>query len=371
MEAPKRTRPLKGEALYQKMVEEVEDYAILLLSKQGDIDNWNKGAEKIKGYRAEEIIGKNFRLFYTEKDVQNQKPESLLKIAETTGKAAEEGWRVRKDGSTFWGSILITALHDEEGGVIGFTKVTRDLTERKLAEDQLRQYTKQLERQNKELEQFAYIASHDLQEPLRTVSGFLELLKKNYQNQLDANAQQYITYVVEASNRMQDLIKGLLDFSRLGRVQEFETVDCQQLIAEVIGDLQSSIQEANANIQVGSLPALSAYRLELKLLFQNLISNAIKFRKKEVPPQIAIKAKAKEGGWEFTVSDNGIGIDPKFFNKIFVIFQRLNSRREYPGTGIGLAHCKKIVALHEGEIWLSSKPNEGSTFHIFLPDKHL
>jgi PAS domain S-box-containing protein len=369
MLSPKNAKSAKSESIYHKMIEEVEDYAILLLNKAGDVVNWNKGAEKIKGYRTNEIVGRNFRLFYTKEDIANHKPDMLLKQAEAVGKASDEGWRVRKDGSIFWGSIVITALHDDEGRVIGFTKVTRDLTERKQAEDQLRQYTKQLEHQNKELEQFAYIASHDLQEPLRTISAFVELLKKNYQEQLDGNALQYMGYVVDASNRMHSLIKGLLDFSRIGRIRQLEKIDSQQLVAEVIDDLQAAIQEAQAHIQVEPLPVVTGYRIELKLLFQNLVSNALKFRKKEVPAQIGIRAKSRDNGWEFAVSDNGIGIDPKFFNKIFIIFQRLNSRQEYPGTGIGLAHCNKIVQLHEGEIWLTSQPGSGSVFYFFLPHK--
>lgn len=360
----------KDDTIFHKMIEEVEDYAILMLNKSGYVENWNRGAEKIKGYTAKEIIGKSFRLFYTEEDKRNQKPELLLETARTTGKAAEEGWRLRKDGSAFWGSIVITALHDDEGQVIGFTKVTRDLTERKLAEDRLRAYAQQLERQNKELEQFAYIASHDLQEPLRTVSSFVELIMTKFVPQQDDQVQQYMSYVVDASNRMRDLIKGLLDFSRLGREGKSEAVDCQELVKEVLEDLQVAIQEADAQVQVGPLPVLMGYRLELKLLFQNLIGNALKFRKTEVPAAINIWAKARKEGWEFAVADNGIGIDSMFHDKIFVIFQRLHSRKQYTGAGIGLAHCKKIVELHGGSIWVNSKPNEGTTFHFLLPDKH-
>lgn len=352
------------------MIEEVEDYAILMLNKDGYVENWNRGAEKIKGYKAEEIVGKSFRLFYTEEDKRIQKPEMLLELARKNGKAADEGWRLRKDGTAFWGSIVITALHDDEGQVIGFTKVTRDLTERKLAEDRLREYAQQLERQNKELEQFAYIASHDLQEPLRTVSSFVELLRTKFVAQQDAQVQQYMSYVVDASNRMRDLIKGLLDFSRLGHEGKSEAVDCQELVKEVLEDLQLAIQEADAQVQVGLLPVLMGHRMELKLLFQNLIGNALKFRKKEVPAAINIGAKASKEGWEFAIADNGIGIDSMFHDKIFVIFQRLHSRKEYSGTGIGLAHCKKIVELHGGNIWVDSEPNEGTTFYFFFPDKH-
>lgn len=360
-----------NEALFHKIVEEVDDYAILLLSREGKIENWNRGAEKIKGYQADEIIGKSFRLFYTEEDKKNRKPESLLHKAITEGKATDEGWRLRKDCTAFWGSITITAFHDEQGHVLGFIKVTRDLTERKMAEERLLKYAKQLEQQNKELEQFAYIAAHDLQEPLRTLSAFVTLFTTQYAEKLDTQAKQYLSYISNAANRMRDLITGLLDFSRIGRERKLEKINFQQLVEEVIQDLHAAIQQEQAHIEVGHLPVIPGYRLELKLLFQNLISNALKFRKKEVPPEIKITAKKRVEGWEFAISDNGIGIDERFFDKIFVIFQRLHGRSEYSGTGIGLAHCKKIVGVHGGEIWVSSKPNIGSTFYFLINSKFL
>jgi PAS domain S-box-containing protein len=358
--------PRNKEQLYQKMVEEVEDYAILLLDREGYVLNWNKGAEKIKGYKAEEIIGRSFSVFYTEEARKTGHPLELIQKARDRGKAMEEGWRVRKDGTTFWGSIVITALHDEENQVIGFTKVTRDLTERKLAEDKLRQHLRQLEFQNRELEQFAYVASHDLQEPLRTITSFVGLLDESYRGKLDPEADRYLRYVLEASERMRDLIKALLDYSRLGRERILETVDCQKILEEVVSDLHTAIQETNAIIRAESLPTVSAFPTELKLLFQNLISNAIKFRKNTVAPEITVEAEKKGGGWEFSVADNGIGIEEKFLEKIFVIFQRLHPRTKYEGTGIGLAHCKKIAGLHGGEIWAKSEPGKGSTFYFTL-----
>src|SRR5690606_39065495 len=175
-----RTETLKkSEERYHKMIDEVQDYAILLLDCDGFIQNWNKGAEKIKGYSEKEIIGKNFRIFYLEEDRKNNLPETLINQAFETGRAQHEGWRLRKDGSKFWGSIVITALHDDEDNIIGFSKVTRDLTERKLAEDQAKSYAMDIEFRNKQLEEYAYIASHDLQEPLRKIQVFSELLERN------------------------------------------------------------------------------------------------------------------------------------------------------------------------------------------------
>ncbi|CAN5828471.1 hypothetical protein BH24BAC1_BH24BAC1_32400 [soil metagenome] len=354
------------EQVYHKMVEEIEDYAILLLDREGNIINWNKGAEKIKGYSAEEILGRNFSVFYTEKDRKEGRPLTLIQRSADHGKAIDEGWRVRKDGTTFWGSIVSTALHNEKNEVIGFTKVTRDLTERKLAEDNLRQHLRQLEFQNRELEQFAYVASHDLQEPLRTISSFVELLEESFRGKLDEESDRHFRYVLEASDRVRELIRALLDYSRLGRERLLEWVDCPKVLEEVTSDLYASIQEANASVRWEGLPTVRAYPTELKLLFQNLISNALKFRKKDAAPEITVQAEKKEGYWAFSVADNGIGIEEQFLEKIFVIFQRLHPRSEYKGTGIGLAHCKKIVGLHEGEIWAKAEPMRGSTFFFTL-----
>ncbi len=231
---------------------------------------------------------------------------------------------------------------------------------------QLAQANKDLERKNIELEQFAYIASHDLQEPLRTTSSFVALLQKQYQGKFDEKADKYFTFISDASDRMKVLIKNLLDYSRIGNKKELEEVDCNKTLNEVLADLGTSISEANASIQHTPLPVIKGYSTEMKQLFQNLITNGMKFRKKGTTPEIKISAQKIEGFWQFAFQDNGIGIDPKHNEKIFVIFQRLHTRNDYEGSGIGLSHCKKIVELHKGRIWVESKPNEGSTFHFTI-----
>lgn len=348
------------------MVEEIEDYAILLLDREGNIENWNKGAEKIKGYKPEEVIGKNFRIFYTPADQAIKKPEVLINLARKKGYAFDEGWRVRRDGSRFWGSIAISAIHDINNHVIGFTKITRDLTDKMLAAEATSQHMSDLQLKNQELEQFVYIASHDLQEPLLTVSNFIELLQVEYGHLHDEDANMYMSFIGQAAERMRSLIKDLLDYSRIGKAKQTESVNVNLLLQAVKSDLDNLIKASGAQIIYHELPTVKAYRTELSQLFQNLLTNAIKFAKKDVAPVINITASAHNNGWVFTVKDNGIGIDNQFKEKIFLIFQRLHNRDDYPGNGIGLANCKKIVTMHNGEITVESEPGEGSAFKFTL-----
>jgi len=233
-------------------------------------------------------------------------------------------------------------------------------------ERKVRQRTSEMESKNKELEQFAYVASHDLQEPLRTISGFVELLQKEYHRKLEGNGGKYLDYLSQASDRMKTLIKDLLDYSRIGREKEAMVLDGNGLLAEVLADVGKSIRDSGARISAGRLPSLPAYPTELKLLLQNLIINAIKFRHPDRVPEITIKASEENNHWRFIVGDNGIGIEPQFLERIFIIFQRLHSRAEYEGSGIGLAHCKKIVELHGGSIWAQSQPGQGSQFYFTI-----
>lgn len=226
---------------------------------------------------------------------------------------------------------------------------------------------KELERKNQELEQFAYITSHDLQEPLRTTSGFAELLQKKYADKLDEKARTYIAFIMSSADRMKVLISDLLDYSRIGRKRDRVQIDCNQVLQELTADLQKVIGETGTVITCGSLPVISGFHTEIKQLFQNLVLNAIKFSRKDVPPRIGITAERKEHMWLFACKDNGIGIEEQYWEKIFVIFQRLHSRAAYEGSGIGLAHCKKIVELHGGTIWVDSTFGEGTVFYFTIP----
>ena len=360
----------QSEQRFSSMLEAVRDYAIIFLELDGRVARWNKGAERIKGYRAEEIVGQHFSRFYPPPDIANGKPELELQVATSEGRFEDEDWRVRKDGSRFWANVVVTALRDASGKVSGFVKITRDLTARKEAENELKRYAEELKRSNQELEHFAHVASHDLQEPLRTVSSFSQLLARRYKGKLDAEADEFITFIVDGATRMQTLINDLLAFSRIGmRGNPFAPVDCGEIFNAAKENLEVAIAENGAVITNDPLPALVADQTQLTQLFQNLFSNAIKFRRPEEAPRIHVSAVWHDGAWQFSVRDNGIGIAPQYFDRIFVIFQRLHGREEYPGTGIGLAICKKIVQRHGGRMWVESGTGTGSTFYFTIPDE--
>ncbi len=244
----------------------------------------------------------------------------------------------------------------------------QDITERKGAEKHLKELVDNLARSNRELEQFAYVASHDLQEPLRTVSSFSQLLARRYGGQLGQDADEFIAFIVGGAARMQTLINDLLAFSRVGtRGKALAPVDANDLLKLVIANLEAAIADNHAEVTSDPLPQVMADKTQLAQVLQNLIGNAIKFRQAGRPPRIHIAAARNKHEWEFSVRDNGIGIDPQYFDRIFVIFQRLHGLDKYPGTGIGLAICKKIVERHGGRMRVESTPDQGSTFFFTLP----
>lgn len=241
-------------------------------------------------------------------------------------------------------------------------------------EQRVAERTRQLETINGELafhineiEQFTFIASHDLQEPLRTLTNFTELIHEEYRGKLDGEGSRYIDYISDSAARMRALVKGLMDYSLLGKESLKTMVDCNTILREVISDMHGSIQSSHTLMFVEPLPVINGFATELRLLFQNLISNAIKFRKNDIPPEIKISAENREKEWLFSVADNGIGMQEKDKEKIFIMFKRMHNRSEYDGAGIGLAHCKKIVKLHGGQIWAESAPGNGSTFIFTIP----
>ncbi len=274
---------------------------------------------------------------------------------------------VLDDGSVRWNQAISKPEKRADGAVVWYG-IIQDITPQKEFEA-ARKIAQRLEIEKKEMEQFTYIASHDLKEPIRTLKSFAGLLAKRYQGKLDENADQYLNFITDASNRMNQVITALLNYSKLGRNRVQTEVNCRELLDYIEKDLVSVIDAANARLHICDLPVIRGFELELRQLFQNLISNAIKFSKEGVRPEIHIQADEDRAYWHFAVQDNGIGIPEAFHEKIFNIFQRLHSRETYEGTGIGLAHCKKIVELHHGKIWVESAPGAGSTFHFTISKK--
>lgn len=378
----------KSEERYHLMVEEVQDYAILYLNHEGTVENWNLGAEKIKGYKADEIIGKNFSVFYTDLDRSSNLPQKLLHLAIEKGKATQEGWRVRKDGNPFWASVVITAIHNKKKQVIGFSKVTHDLTEKKKADDKLKlnaleleQKNAELEKMNQELQSFAYISSHDLQEPLRKIQTFVSQINEKEAENLSDNGKDKFLRIQNAAKRMQTLINDLLSYSR-ANIQErvFEKTNLSEIIEDVKEDLKEELELKNATILTHNNVELNIIPFQFRQLLYNLISNSIKFSKTDVAPRIEITSTIAKGETfqnsalfddkmycHIVLSDNGIGFEQQYSSKIFEVFQRLHGKIEYTGTGIGLAIVKKIVQNHNGIITATGELNEGATFDIYIP----
>jgi PAS domain S-box-containing protein len=480
------------EERFRLLVAAVKDYAILMLDLEGNVITWNEGAQRIKCYHADEIVGRNFECFFPAGDVADGKPRAELRAAVERGSFEEEGWRVHKDGSRFIAQVLITPIFDEAGGRVGFVKVTRDISERKQAEQKLaaqarlmaqlmetapaaiavfdrsmrylaasrrfradyrvgdqaligrshyeifpevpdrwreihrrclagaterceeepfprhdgtvdwvrwemtpwydedgaigglillseviteRKRTEQmlatqardLRRSNAELEQFAYVAAHDLREPLRMVASYTELLGERYQGRLDDKADKYLHYAVDGARRMQRLIDDLLDYSRIAaQGKPLQPTQVAAVVGEVIETMRMTIEETAAEIVCGQLPIVHADPGQLAQLFQNLIGNALKFRS-EHPPRIRIDARHGDSEWVLSVADNGIGIPAGDAERVFQMFQRLHGRSQYEGSGMGLAIVRKIVERHHGRIWLESGLGKGTTFHFTLP----
>lgn len=278
----------------------------------------------------------------------------------------EEDAFPRADGSTDWLNWEVRPWHESSGEIGGLIFFTQIVTDRKLLGLKLEEQNRQLLQSNAELEQFAYVASHDLQEPLRAIAGCTQLLAQRYRDRLEPDADQLISHIVDGSTRMKALIEDLLRLSRVSTQHELGEVNADQVAERVKRNLSTVIQAAEAVVDIAPLPTLRADRTQLLQLFQNLIGNALKYRR-EQPPRVEVKAERKGDFYEFSVADNGIGIDARYFERIFGVFQRLHTRAEYPGTGIGLAICRKIVERHGGKIWLTSEPGKGTTFYFTLP----
>jgi light-regulated signal transduction histidine kinase (bacteriophytochrome) len=267
-----------------------------------------------------------------------------------------------------WLSLSGEAVFDEGRRFRGYRGVGTDVTERKRAQGVLRAAYEELARSNAELQQFAYVASHDLQEPLRMIGSYTQLLERRYGDRLDQDAREFMGFIVDGATRMKQLIEDLLAYSRVGtRGKEMRPLQAQAVLDKALVNLRAAIEQSAAAVTHGSLPEVNADDTQLAQLLQNLVANAIKFRKRNEAPRIHVGVEDAGDEWRFSVADNGIGIEPQYFERIFLVFQRLHTQDEYPGTGIGLAICRKVVERHRGRIWVESAYGEGSTFHFTLP----
>ncbi len=327
----------------------------------------NQGAQQNLGYTMEEL--KQLTPLDLKPEFSKDKFNTLIEPLRTAGKdqVVFETMHKRKDGTTYPVEVRLQLSRQEKPAV--FVAVIQDISERRLAEQTLKKHAEELERSNAELERFAYVASHDLQEPLRMVASYVQLLQRRYQGKLDKDADEFIAFAVDGASQMKLLINDLLAYSRVGSSSKsFETVNTETALEKALANLNAAINESDAEITHGLLPTVFADDGQLTLLFQNLISNSIKFHSNN-PPRIQVAAEQDSRGWVFSIQDNGIGIDPEYAERIFVIFQRLHTRDDYPGTGIGLAICKKIVECHGGRIWVESALSKGTKFYFTLPNK--
>jgi len=403
--SPSVTEELRqSDVHFRLLVEAVKDYGILMLDPDGRIVSWNEGAERIKGWSAEEIVGRSFEAFYPPEVVASGFPRRELEIAARDGRFEDEGWRVRKDGSRFWADVVVTALRGPDGALIGFGKVTRDLTARREAETQARKlaaeeaaHAEALRRADelaaalaeanraredadraaaaateayRELDQFAYVASHDLKAPLRGIANLAQWIEEDAGDRLTAESIKHMRLLMGRVQRLEALIDGILAYSRAGRVpRAAETVDTGKLVRAVVDLLAPP---ADVSIEVApDMPVLVTERLLLEQAFMNLVGNAIKHGGAG-RTELTIRVAARDAGdaFEFAVSDNGPGIAPKYHERIWGIFQTLASRDQVEGTGVGLALVKKIVERRGGGVSVESGPGRGAIFRFLWP-KHV
>jgi PAS domain S-box-containing protein len=389
-------RDVTEQRLAQEVLHEASAYSrglleasldpLVTISPLGKITDVNRATEEATGHSREELVGTDFADYFTEPELARDGYQQVL----YDGLVRDYPLTIRHtSGRTTDVLYNATVYRSQKGDLQGVFAAARDVTEQKRAAERLRAYADQLtksneetenarrrleqsaeelRRSNAELEQFAYVASHDLQEPLRMVTGFVGLLERRYKGQLGSEADEYIGFAIEGAHRMQDLINDLLTFSRVGtRVHEFEAVDLGEAAVEALGNLRVAIEESQARVRCGKLPTVQADRRQMVQLLQNLVGNAVKFRG-DARPDVRIGARRDGGGWRVYVRDNGIGIAPEHQEQVFVIFRRLHSREAYPGSGIGLAICRKIVERHGGRIWVESTTGRGSTFWFTLHD---
>jgi len=366
------------------ILESSTEYSIIAKDLDGTILLWNEGARRLYGYEPEEVVGKaNSSILHVPEDARSGKHLDILQTALREGKWEGTLARIRKNGHRFTARVVITPRRDRTGEAIGYLLISQDISdeirltsqlrdrnqELQLAKDRLESANEALERSNAELKQFAYIASHDLQTPLRNISGFVQLLQGNYAGALDEQAQDWISRTVQCTHQMHTLIQDVLAYSRVDSAGlSCQPIPFREVFDAAVAQLGASIREAGGEVTCGELPVVAGDRAQLVQLLQNLIENGLKYHGRE-PPRVHVSAEPGEGEWVISIQDNGIGITAQHHERIFDIFRRLHNEREYPGTGIGLAICRRVVHRHGGRIWVESQDGHGSTFFFTIPER--
>jgi PAS domain S-box-containing protein len=373
---------LEQTQFYELLVNSIQDYAIFLLDANGIIATWNIGAQKLKGYTPKEVIGKHFSIFYPEADRKAGKPEQKLKICNELGHVEDEGWRVRKDGTRFWANVVLTALRDDSGEVIGYAKVTRDLTERKRHEDAMRMANDQLEQQRQELEllnqakdEFISLASHQLRTPASGVKQFLGLLIEGYAGDMSELQREFLERAYEGNNRQLELVNDLLRVAQIdaGKVELHKTnEDICKIVRDVVDEQHDAFKSRRqvVTIRGGTKPLIASVdKLRFRMALENLVSNASKYTPDE--GTITVTIESDKGFARIAVADTGVGISKKSLGKLFTKFSRIPNELSdaVGGSGLGLYWAHKIIELHSGTIEVSSKPHRGSVFTIVIPIK--
>jgi PAS domain S-box-containing protein len=364
----------KSQARTKMLTDSITDYAILMLDPKGRILSWSSGATRVMGYSAEEMHGQSFLCFFPEEEVRSEVPQKELENALVNGRGEAEGWRVRKDGSRFWSNSVLVAVRDEKGQLQGLSKVMRDITKRKQAEDEIQRLNRNLEQRaseleaaNKELEAFTYSVSHDLRAPLRHIDGFSQLLVDEYGPKVPEDVRRYLDRIQNGARQMGLLVDELLTLARIGRKEiRLQVTGLDSVVDEVVSDLKSELDGRNVEWKVATLPFVECDPTLLKQVFVNLLSNAVKYTKPRDPAVIEVGSVPDNGHPAIFVRDNGVGFNMKYADKLFGVFQRLHRAEDFEGTGIGLATVQRIVHKHGGRIWAEAELDKGATFYFTL-----
>ena len=369
----------RSEEQLRLLVEGVQDYAICLLDADGRVTSWNSASERIEGYRSDDLVGRHFSLVFNQEDQRQGRPQQAIETAAAQRHFEGEFWLVRKDASGYWANVVLSALRADDGRLIGFTEVIRNITERKRCQDEIQRWsseleqrvnqrTAQLEAANKELEAFSYSVSHDLRAPLRHIEGFIGMLRENAGKNLNEHQQQILQVIDVSAKKMDRLIDELLAFSRTARAEMLQQkVNMATVVEQARNELRSQTGGRKIKWIIPPLPEVDGDPAMLRQVLINLLSNALKYTAQRVHTDIEVGCSQSEREHVFFVRDNGVGFDPDYTYKLFGVFQRLHPAHEFPGTGIGLAIVRRIIARHGGRTWAEGKIDHGATFYFSIP----